>query len=55
MEMVSNLPPESRTIALADVAQRTKLPMDGVEFLLMKVGGCSSRRRACSAAARAHA
>ncbi|PSC67973.1 26S proteasome non-ATPase regulatory subunit 13-like protein B, partial [Micractinium conductrix] len=36
MEMVSNLPPESRTIALADVAQRTKLPMDGVEFLLMK-------------------
>lgn len=36
MEMISSLPPDRRTIALSDVAQRTKLPMDGVEFLLMK-------------------
>ncbi|KAL4425759.1 hypothetical protein ABPG75_009775 [Micractinium tetrahymenae] len=36
MELISSLPPDRRTIALADVAQRTKLPLDGVEFLLMK-------------------
>lgn len=36
LELVHELPAERRTIPLADVAQRTKLPLDGVEFLLMK-------------------
>jgi hypothetical protein len=39
MELISSLPPHQRTIALGTVAERTKLPLDGVEFLLMKVGG----------------
>lgn len=30
------LPAESRTIPLETIAQRTKLSVDGVEFLLMK-------------------
>ncbi len=30
------LPAESRTIPLETIAQRTKLSIDGVEFLLMK-------------------
>lgn len=37
-ELISSLPPDQRTIALSTIAERTKLPMDGVEFLLMKVG-----------------
>lgn len=37
MELISSLPPDQRTIALSTVAERTKLPLDGVEFLLMKV------------------
>ncbi|KAL4859894.1 26S proteasome non-ATPase regulatory subunit 13 A [Chlorella vulgaris] len=36
MELISSLPPDQRTIALSTVAERTKLPLDGVEFLLMK-------------------
>jgi 26S proteasome regulatory subunit N9 len=36
LELVHALPAEERRIPLADVAQRTKLPLDGVEFLLMK-------------------
>uniref|UniRef100_A0A7S3RAB0 PCI domain-containing protein n=1 Tax=Dunaliella tertiolecta TaxID=3047 RepID=A0A7S3RAB0_DUNTE len=36
MEMISSLPAESRNIALTAIAQRTKLDVDGVEFLLMK-------------------
>lgn len=39
MEMISSLPAEERNIALAAIAQRTKLDVDGVEFLLMKVCG----------------
>lgn len=35
-ELVSGLPAEQRTIPLATIAERTKLPLDGVEFLLMK-------------------
>lgn len=35
-EMVSELPPEERTLRLADVADRAKLPADGVELLLIK-------------------
>ena len=31
------MPAEHRTIPLDAIAQRTKLPLDGVEFLLMKV------------------
>lgn len=34
--LISELPPESRRIPLAVIAQRTKLSVDGVEFLLMK-------------------
>ncbi|EFN57715.1 hypothetical protein CHLNCDRAFT_21334 [Chlorella variabilis] len=36
MELISSLPPDRRTIALSTVADCTKLPLDGVEFLLMK-------------------
>ncbi len=36
-ELISSLPPDQRTIALSTIADRTKLPLDGVEFLLMKV------------------
>ncbi len=39
MEMISSLPAENRNIALPAIAQQTKLDVDGVEFLLMKVGG----------------
>lgn len=45
MELISSLPPDRRTVALADVAQRTKLPLDGVEFLLMKVTACRALLR----------
>ena len=34
-----SLPPDGRTVPLSLIAERTKLPSDGVEFLLMKVGG----------------
>ncbi len=37
LELVSASPPEHRTIPLQHIAQRTKLDVDGVEFLLMKV------------------
>ena len=36
MNMISSLPAENRRIALGDIAQLTKLSVDGVEFLLMK-------------------
>eukprot|EP00798_Chlamydomonas_sp_ICE-L_P003282 gene3282-13309_t len=36
MDMISTLPAEERRIALTDIAARTKLSVDGVEFLLMK-------------------
>ena len=36
LELVHELPAERRRVPLADVAARTKLPADGVEFLLMK-------------------
>ena len=36
MELVNSLPADSRRIPLSAIADRTKLPMDGVEFLLMK-------------------
>lgn len=39
IELISTLPPDRRSIALGTIAERTKLPVDGVEFLLMKVGG----------------
>lgn len=54
LELVSGLPPDRRTVPLALVAERTKLPADGVEFLLMKaswkpgreeLGAGSSRER----------
>ncbi len=47
MELISGLPPDRRTVALADVAQRTKLPLDGVEFLLMKVWSAAPRAAPC--------
>jgi 26S proteasome regulatory subunit N9 len=36
INLISDLPPEHRRIPLATIAQRTKLSVDGVEFLLMK-------------------
>jgi 26S proteasome regulatory subunit N9 len=36
MELVNSLPADSRRIPLSAIAERTKLPLDGVEFLLMK-------------------
>lgn len=36
VNLVSDLPPESRVIPLSTIAARTKLSVDGVEFLLMK-------------------
>lgn len=36
MELIFNLPAEQRKIPLAAIAERTKLTVDGVEFLLMK-------------------
>jgi 26S proteasome regulatory subunit N9 len=36
MELVNSLPAERRTIDLGTIAEKTKLPLDGVEFLLMK-------------------
>jgi 26S proteasome regulatory subunit N9 len=36
MDLISSVPPNQRTLALSTVAERTKLPPDGVEFLLMK-------------------
>ncbi|KAG2429451.1 hypothetical protein HYH02_014033 [Chlamydomonas schloesseri] len=36
LDLISNTPPEARSIALADIGARTKLDTDGVEFLLMK-------------------
>ncbi|GAQ91610.1 26S proteasome regulatory subunit N9 [Klebsormidium nitens] len=36
LELVFSRPSEDRTISLAEIAERTKLPIDGVEFLLMK-------------------
>ncbi|KAK9901657.1 hypothetical protein WJX75_006977 [Coccomyxa subellipsoidea] len=36
MELIFNLPAEQRQIPLSTIAERTKLTVDGVEFLLMK-------------------
>ena len=36
IELVSSLPPEARTLSLEAIGQQTKLPLDGVDFLLMK-------------------
>lgn len=36
IETVAALPSEKRTISLADIAAKTQLSLDGVEFLLMK-------------------
>jgi hypothetical protein len=36
INQISDLPPEHRRIPLATIAERTKLSIDGVEFLLMK-------------------
>ncbi|GBF93579.1 26S proteasome non-ATPase regulatory subunit 13 [Raphidocelis subcapitata] len=36
INLISDLPPEQRNIPLSDIADRTKLNIDGVEFLLMK-------------------
>eukprot|EP00877_Chromochloris_zofingiensis_P005250 jgi/Chrzof1/14726/Cz09g13170.t1 len=36
MDLISSMPPEERSIPLSTIAQRTKLSIDGVEFLLMK-------------------
>lgn len=38
MELISGLPPDARSLPLQAIADATKLPLDGVEFLLMKVG-----------------
>ncbi len=38
LDLIWSLPAEERRIALATVGERTQLPQDGVEFLLMKVG-----------------
>jgi hypothetical protein len=42
LALVSSTPAESRTIRLSAIADKTALPGDGVEFLLMKVStsGC---------------
>lgn len=36
IELLSELPPEHRRVPLSVIADRTKLPLDGVEFLIMK-------------------
>lgn len=36
INQISDLPPEQRRIPLSTIAERTKLTIDGVEFLLMK-------------------
>uniref|UniRef100_A0A7S0R011 PCI domain-containing protein n=1 Tax=Pyramimonas obovata TaxID=1411642 RepID=A0A7S0R011_9CHLO len=36
MEIIFSLPSENRVISLAHIAEKTKLSLDGVEFLLMK-------------------
>lgn len=36
LELVSSLPAEERTLPLASIADKTRLTVDGVEFLLMK-------------------
>jgi len=36
MEIIFHLPADDRTIELTTIAEKTKLPLDGVEFLLMK-------------------
>ena len=36
LQIVFQTPAENRVIALADIAARTKLSVDGVEYLLMK-------------------
>ena len=43
-----SLPSENRVISLAHIAEKTKLSLDGVEFLLMKtlsVRAIQSRKR----------
>ena len=55
-ELIGSLPPDQRTIALSTVAERTKLPLDGVEFLLMKArapSGAAAGGR-CGASVAAH-
>lgn len=49
MELVGSLPPERRTVPLASIADATKLPLDGVEFLLMKAGAGRGARGALAA------
>lgn len=36
MSYVSSLPAEEKSVALSDIGERTKLPVESVEFLLMK-------------------
>ena len=36
LQIVFQMPPDAREISLADIARRTKLSVDGVEYLLMK-------------------
>jgi len=36
LELLNSLPAEARTVPLTTIAERTKLPADGAEFLLMK-------------------
>ncbi|GAB4817025.1 hypothetical protein N2152v2_004071 [Parachlorella kessleri] len=36
MELIASLPAEERTVPMATIGERAKLPLDGVEFLLMK-------------------
>lgn len=36
LELISSLPPDDRKVSLSTIGARTKLDIDGVEFLLMK-------------------
>jgi 26S proteasome regulatory subunit N9 len=36
LEMIGSLPAEARSLALVDIAAKTKLPVEGVELLLMR-------------------
>lgn len=36
INQISDLPPEQRRISMSTIAARTKLSIDGVEFLIMK-------------------
>lgn len=61
INQISDLPPEQRCIPLSAIAARTKLSVDGVEFLLMKAlalhlieGSIDQARRARARIAVAH-